>query len=174
MTLGCSLKTLESLDFLIIPTTHLNMKGFTYFEEDNTLERKIALWEERLHALLDKDLPWHKIGLAHITCNLFANHIDTDHVTLFSMIKDDVYHKAFSRCAEKGLGVELNFNSLAYNNEELNIILRPYKIAKKCGCKFYFGSDAHKTEALKTAKQNFLNIVDLLDLKEEDKFKLVR
>ena len=27
-------------------------------------------------------------------------------------------------------------------------------------------------EILKNAKQNFLNIVDLLDLKEEDKFKL--
>ena len=105
------------------------------------------------------------------TVGFFANHIDTDHVTLFSMIKDEVYYKAFSRCAEKGLGVELNFNSLAYNTEELNIILRPYKIAKKCGCKFYFGSDAHHPQDFERAKLNFENIVNLLDLQEEDKFK---
>jgi hypothetical protein len=36
------------------------------------------------------------------------------------------------------------------------------------------GSDAHKVEALKSAKGNFENIVTLLDLKEEDKFLLGR
>ena len=48
MTVGCSKEALDELDFLIIPTTHLHMKGFTYFDEDNTLERKIAIWEQFL------------------------------------------------------------------------------------------------------------------------------
>ena len=62
--------------------------------------------------------------------------------------------------------------SIFNSEEEKENLLRPFFIAKECGCKFYFGSDAHKGEALKTAKQNFLNIVDLLDLKEDNKFKL--
>lgn len=170
MTLGCARETIDELDFLVIPTTHLFIKGFTYFEEDNTLERKIALWEERMHALLDKDLPWYKIGLAHSTCISYAKYLDVDHVTLFSMIKDEVYGKAFARCAEKGLGVELNFNSLKYTKEEFNKILRPYRIAKECGCKFYFGSDAHHPEDLEYKKENFENIAENLNLTEDDKF----
>jgi histidinol phosphatase-like PHP family hydrolase len=73
---------------------------------------------------------------------------------------------------KKGVGIELNMKSIFNSEEEKEALLRPFFIAKECGCKFYFGSDAHKTEALKTAKQNFLNIVDLLDLKETNKFKL--
>ena len=170
MTVGCSLKTLEELDFLIVSTTHLHMKGFTYSDQDNSLEGKINLWEKRLHALLDNDLPWHKIGLAHITTHLIENHIDTDHVTLYSKISEQTYGKAFSRCAEKGIGVELNFNSFSYDGERLKTILRPYFIAKDCGCKFYFGSDAHHPDKLSCAKANFENIVNLLDLTENDRF----
>ena len=119
MTVGCSQEMLDRLDFLIIPTTHLHMKGFTYFDEDNSIEGKIMLWEKRLHALLDKDLPWHKIGLAHITCDLIEYHIDIHHVDLFARIADEVYAKAFSRCAQKGIGVELNFDALSYSDEQL-------------------------------------------------------
>ena len=146
------------------------MKGFTYFDEDNSIEGKIMLWEKRLHALLDKDLPWHKIGLAHITCDLIEYHIDIHHVDLFARIDSEVYAKAFSRCAQKGIGVELNFDALSYSDEQFKSILRPYFIAKEVGCKFYLGSDAHHPSALEKAKANFEKIVSALDLSEDDKF----
>ena len=57
-----------------------------------------------------------------------------------------------------------------YTLEELESILRPYKIAKKCGCKFYLGSDAHTQDGFIGAKENFEKIVDLLELEESDKF----
>lgn len=60
--------------------------------------------------------------------------------------------------------------TLALSQEEKDILLRPYYIAKDCGCKFYLGSDSHKLEAFKNSKENFEDIITLLDLKETDKF----
>ena len=70
------------------------------------------------------------------------------------------------------MGIELNTKTIFTSEEEKSILLRPYYIAKDCGCKFYLGSDSHKAEALKGAKENFERIITLLDLKEENKFKV--
>ena len=51
-----------------------------------------------------------------------------------------------------------------------DVVLRPYIIAKQCGCKFYCGSDAHHPNALDRAKAIFERTIDLLKLTEEDKF----
>jgi histidinol phosphatase-like PHP family hydrolase len=64
--------------------------------------------------------------------------------------------------------------TLAMSEEEKKILLRPYYIAKDCGCKFYLGSDAHKLTALENIKADFENIITLLDLKEDNKFDLVK
>jgi histidinol phosphatase-like PHP family hydrolase len=93
---------------------------------------------------------------------------------VIKLLKDEDLYNVFSDCAEKGLGIELNMKTLAMTDEEKVILLRPYYIAKDCGCKFYLGSDAHKVEALETAKDNFENIVTLLGLEEKDKFELVK
>lgn len=115
-------------------------------------------------------MPWHKIGVSHLT----GRHIfKADHPKAVSLLKNNDLYDIFSECAKKGVGIELNMKSIFNSADEKEALLRPFFIAKECGCKFYFGSDAHKTEALKSAKQNFLNIVELLDLKETDKFKLL-
>ena len=62
--------------------------------------------------------------------------------------------------------VELYYGVL----EDADIILRPYRIAKECGCKFYLGSDAHSPGGLDAAKPIFEKVIDLLELTEEDKF----
>ena len=54
--------------------------------------------------------------------------------------------------------------------EEKDALLRPFFIAKECGCKFYLGSDAHHPDGLDGAKAIFERAVDLLELTEEDKF----
>lgn len=60
------------------------------------------------------------------------------------------------------------------SEEEKSIIMKPYFIAKDCGCKFYLGSDAHRVDALLDAKENFENVVTLLGLEEKDKFPFVK
>ena len=56
------------------------------------------------------------------------------------------------------------------SDEEMGKILRPFKIAKAQGCKFYLGSDAHSPEGFDTTKDLFDRAITLLDLSESDKF----
>ena len=116
------------------------------------------------------DLPAHKVGIAHLTCSLMAPEKPEDHLTVLDMIGDDAYRQVFTELAQKGFGYELNFTPGEYTAQELERVLRPYRIAKDCGCKFYFGSDAHDPERLAEAPAIFEQIVDLLGLEESDKF----
>ena len=176
MTIGLSRDKFDRFDFIIIPTTHLHMNGFTIDEKDTSVEARAKVWVDRLDKLLDKGLPFHKIGIAHLTCSLIAyNRSDFDeHIRIIDSISDETYERLFKKLASKGAGFELNFTISRYNDEQLNRILRPYRIAKKVGCKFYLGSDAHSTKELDEAKENFQKIVDALDLKETDRFYFTR
>ncbi|MBO5258588.1 MAG: hypothetical protein J6C42_13890 [Clostridia bacterium] len=168
MTVGVSPELMEKLDFIIIPTTHLHMHGFT-LDGSEGVEERAKLWIDRFDGVLDMDLPFHKVGIAHLTCSL----IYRDHyIEVLKSIPESEYRRLFAKAAEKGIGIELNFPSLNLNDETRDPTLLPYRIAKEEGCKFYFGSDAHTPEGLAGAKKNFENIVDLLGLEESDKYKL--
>ncbi len=168
LTLGISRAVMERLDFVIIPTTHLHMKGLTCEGTEDT-ETRARLWCTRLAALLDMDLPFCKIGIAHLTCELMHR---GHHLDVLRAIPTEEYRRLFVKAARVGVGIELNFNSFEYTGEALELSLLPYRIAKEEGCKFYFGSDAHHPDTLTSAKANFEHIVDLLGLDEEDKFRL--
>ncbi len=168
---GISEGRYDVLDFIIVSTTHLHLVGNTVKEKVQTPEEAARLWLERLKALLQKDLPWYKTGVAHLTCgHIFKNRTPE----VIKCLTEESLYCVFEKCAEKGVGIELNMKTIFSSDEEKDIILKPYYIAKDCGCRFYLGSDSHKTEALKTAKENFENIITLLDLKESDKFELCK
>ena len=76
----------------------------------------------------------------------------------------------FKKTAEVGAGVELNFPLSSYDEKQQERVLRPYRIALDCGCKFYFGSDAHHPDVLDRAPENFKAIADALGLTEADRF----
>lgn len=169
-TIGITKERMDSLDFIIIPTTHMHMMGFVLDEADDALERRAIKYVERLDALLNMDLPFSKIGIAHLTCPLISTVDETSHIRLIDMVSDADFTRIFTRAAEVGLGIELNFNPFKYTEEQLERVLRPYRIAKKCGCKFYFGSDAHYTGELAKSREKFEFIAEKLDLQEADKF----
>lgn len=168
--------TYDTFDFIIIPINHFHMEGFTLPDEDyNKVSRVAKRWVERFHYVLDKPLPFHKVGLAHLTCELMATEYRTQHLEVVDTITDEEYREAFTRAAGVGVGIELNFETFFdYSDEELIRLMRPYKIAKECGCKFYFGSDAHHPEELVRSKEKFERVVDLLNLEESDKFRVKR
>ncbi len=166
-TLGISKEHLDLFDFIVISTTHLGLVGNTVRSELKTPEEAANIWFERLNAVLDMDLPFHKIGIGHLT----TGHIfEGNPCPVVECMKDDDLYGVFNKCAQKGVGIELNIRTLNLSRYEKDILLKPFKIAKKCGCKFYLGSDSHSTEALKTAKANFEDIITELDLQESDKF----
>lgn len=169
-TLGISLERIDALDFIIVPTTHFHMRGFTVPEGELSYDDLAELYVARLKALLAMPLPFEKIGIAHLTCPLIAQH--GGHIDVLNRIPDTTFAALFAEVAVKGAGVELNFRFDAYVGDDRAAILRPYRIAAKQKCRFYFGSDAHHPADLDAAKNNFERIVDALDLKEEQKFHL--
>ena len=170
-TIGLSEKKMEMFDFIIIPTTHLHMAGFTIDGSADAAERADA-WIKRLDNVLNRDLPFEKIGIAHLTCSLIANKCPFSHTDILRLISDETMRELFSLAAKRKVGIELNFNALKLNEETRAEMLRPYLIAKECGCKFYMGSDAHHPANLNTAKENFRRIAERLELTEADRFHL--
>lgn len=169
--IGVSEERYKDFDFIIIPTTHLHLAGNTVKTKIQTPEEAAEIWVKRFEELLKKDLPWQKTGIAHLTCgHIFKGRTPE----VIKLLEDEKLYELFQKCSEIGMGIELNMKTLDLSQEEKDILLRPYYIAKDCGCKFYLGSDAHKTEALNTAKENFESIITLLDLKETEKFIIAK
>lgn len=170
LTLGVSRKKFDLFDFIIIPTTHFHMKGYTLSEEDAaTVQGRAYAWVKRLDAVFDMNLPFHKIGIAHLTNGLIAPKRE-DYIQILRLLPEEEMERLFRKAATLGAGIEINASDMDFATEEADAILRPYKIAKKCGCKFYLGSDAHTQKTLENVKTIFEKAVDLLELTEEDKF----
>lgn len=167
-TLGIRRKTIDKMDFVIVPTSHLHMGGFTIDPADSSVARRATLYMERNHALLDMDLPFTKMGLAHFTCCLLDRGCAGSRDNIMDAITNAQYAEFFERLAQCGMGLEINTSLEDAVNES---VLRPYRIARDCGCKFYLGSDAHTPAELLGAHARFAAMVDALGLTEDDKFE---
>lgn len=172
LTLGIGPEAMRELAFLVIPTTHLHMMGFTLDPEDDTVEGRAALYVRRLDAVLDMDLPFKKVGIAHLTCSLLAPGPWEYHLAVLDAIPDETYRRLYGKLRDRGAGFELNFTISAYQGRDLDRVLRPFRIARDLGCKFYCGSDAHHPDELAAAPQKFNDIIDALELTEDMKFHI--
>ena len=168
--LGIARETFDKFDFVVIPTTHLHMRGFTIAEEDDPIPRRAAAYVRRFESLLSMNLPFRKVGIAHLTCYLIAKKNPRDHLDVLNLIPDATFRDLFRETAKLGMGVELNFPLLSYADAEREEVLRPYRIARDCGCKFYFGSDAHHPSTLEKAPALFAATAEALGLAESDRF----
>lgn len=173
LTVGLAKENFDKFDFVVIPTTHLHMMGFTLDEADNSVESRSALWVKRLDALLSKDLPFHKIGIAHLACRLIkGKHDEADYVKILDGIRNEDMERLFTKAAKLGCGIELNQSDMVLFPDEQESVLRMFRIAKACGCKFYCGSDAHRPGYFTKTKEIFERAIDLLGLTEDDKFHI--
>lgn len=168
--IGLSKKKQREMDFIIVPTTHLHMTGFTYDKSQHNIAGKIELYVKRFEAFLNADLPFHKVGIAHLTTSLI--HKDNDgFLQVLDNISDTTFENLFKGCADRGCGVELNIGLKFLNDaNKMKSILRPLKIAKAMGCKFYLGSDSHHPQGFEETPERFQKMIDFLELTEEDKF----
>ena len=170
LTLGLSADNFDLFDFIVIPTTHLHMRGFTLSEDDAAIpERRANVWVKRLDAVLGMDLPFYKVGIAHLTCPLIAPTRE-EYLEVLGLLPEAEMKRLFEKAAEVGVGIELNASDMSFSDDEAEIVLRPYKIAKECGCKFYLGSDAHHPNKFSKVKAIFERALDMLELTEDDKF----
>lgn len=177
-TIGISEKTAEMMDFIIVPTTHLHMKGFTIDasvgmgDDPEAVKIRTDLYVERFRRLLAADLPFEKVGIAHLSCGLVCKDPPGSILKVLRGISDATFRELFTDTAKKGMGVELNFNPFLFDGDDREAQIRPYRIAKECGCRFYLGSDAHHPASLDSAPTRFAEIIRLLGLTEEDKFRI--
>ncbi len=177
--LGLPRERFDDFAFVIIPTTHLHMHGFTISMEDvPSMEAHARLWVERMDALLGMDIPFRKVGVAHLACSLLAKGLESGFENInqardavLDMIPDGEYERVFKKAAEVGIGIELNYYDIKHATEST---LRPFRIAKTQGCKFYCGSDAHHPQNLDPSIDVFKQAVDRLGLTEDDKFHIER
>ena len=81
---------------------------------------------------------------------------------MFDILSDNELKEVYTLIANKKAGFEINMPFHLYKtDEERTKAIRPYILAKECGCKFYLGSDAHHPDALDGAYDNFSKIVKL-------------
>ena len=167
-TVGIGPEVRKELELCVVPFTHMHMGEFV--PKDTPVDRRAVFYTHRMNVLMNADLPEGKTGIAHMTTPLIARAQWTDHIRLLEMIPDSVFRYCFDIAARRNFGIELNMDLAKYTPEEMQSVLRPYFIAKECGCRFYLGSDAHSGAALEDAPRRFALSVDALSLTEEDKF----
>ena len=171
LTVGIPKERFSDFDFVIIPTTHLHMTDFTITKEDaESNEARARLWVRRLDALLGMPLPFEKIGIAHLACGLIDQRSRQDYLDTLSLIPDGDMNRLFKKAASVGAGIELNLSDMTFRDGEEDFVLRPFRIAKACGCKFYLGSDAHHPKSFERCRPIFERAIDMLDLSEDDRF----
>lgn len=171
LTLSISPEKYDLFDFILVATTHLHLKSLTRFDYEEDIESKAKAWLRRLDAVLSMDLPFHKVGFAHLTCSLMER--DRAHyLQLLDLLPEAEMRSLFTRAAKLGVGIELNAVDMNFADAEADTVLRMYRIAKDCGCKFYLGGDAHHMDALYRTKPIFERAIELLGLTEEDKFRI--
>lgn len=145
--LGLSRAAFDRFDFVVIPPNHFHMENFVRPAEVNTPEAIAELLMTRLEQLQALNLPWKKIGIAHLSCGLMNRGGTVSEV--FHLMPAERLEKIFRTFAENGTGIELNAESFPSKaDEDFSEIMRPYHIAQEAGCKFYFASDAHSVDHL--------------------------
>ena len=166
--IGIPKERYDDFAFILVPTTHLHMHAADVTNFDP--EYRAKLWVERLECLLNSDLPFHKVGIAHLTCGLTNRSTSENWRKTFESIKKDDMRRLFEKAAKLGVGIELNRDDIKRILNEGEQYFDTYKVAKECGCKFYMGSDAHSRGVSKNAREYFEKAVDCIGLEESDKF----
>lgn len=172
---GISEASYNTFDFIIFAPSHLHLQGFTRngaVVGTSAAEYK-TFYKERLLRILNMDLPFHKCGIAHFTSCLTC---DEGEFAAIDRFTDEEYRHIFGLAANRGIGIELNQWGFPanYTQSQKESILRPYRIAKEMGCKFYLGGDAHVPEEFAPRKEEFRLLIDALGLTEEDKLPFVK
>lgn len=169
--IGLPKERYDDFDFIIVSTTHFHhMAGGEWGDTSN--KAIASRWIKRMNAVLESDLPFKKTGIAHPACYLMNKKSREDYIETLNIIKYSEYEDIFKAAAEKGIGIEINAGDFKFSDDEEDSVLRMFRIAKECGCKFYLGSDAHHNSQLTNALPLFEKAILLLNLMESDKFTI--
>ena len=169
--IGISKERLDDFGFIIVATTHFHHMDSTRWQ-DKSNQDLARRWVERFDALLNADLPFSKVGAAHLACSLINGKSREDYLDTLNSIPQEELDRVFSKAKERVIGIELNFSDMSYKDSEADMVLRMFRTAKNCGCKFYLGSDSHERNAFDGVDAVFERAITDLSLEESDKFEI--
>ena len=167
--LGLAPKHFGEFEMIIIPVNHFHMPGFVRPESCDTVEAASELLLSRLEELIELNLPWRKVGIAHLNVSIFL--FGAPYVRALALMPEGRLRRVFGFLARNGAGIELNvtcFESDWLDNRDGS--LRFFRIAREEGCKFYLGSDAHMRGSLGLVGERMRSVVDELGLTADDLF----
>lgn len=152
-------ETAEQLDFVLAPNAHLHIT-MTDEERQNKAKQAsfmLTAWEDILRSEASK----------YITAIPHPFAVSEE---VMALITDKQYQDCFKAAAEKNIAIEINTS--VYRPKTISQILshealRMYSIAKQCGCKFTFGSDAHSATALDSFYKGYV-VAQYLELTEKN------
>lgn len=141
---GISKEVAEQLDFVLLPMSHLHMKGFVEPSGIDSPKDVAELMVQRYRQVIELGLA---TGIAHpfFPCG-YAEQTDE----IIGLIPDSVFEDCFARTAELGISIEVTmaFFPGLHDHEPDGFhdetFLRMLSIAKGAGCVFHFASDTHR------------------------------
>lgn len=158
------------LDFVLVPNshTHITMPKEFYDNRERHAKYMLDAWYD----IMNSRTAEYVTAIAH---PFHAVCCPYDYHEVMKCITDKQYEDCFRAAKEKDIAVEINTSCFvkgglngAVNDYEA---LRMLSIAKECGCKFTFGTDAHDIPELSSAVYGYV-IASALELKQEDILEL--
>lgn len=155
----------EKFDFIVVPNSHTHMimpKDYI-----GNYEKHVAFMIQAYEDILNSPLSRYVTAMAHpfdICCHTYTSK------DLIPMISDDTFKRLFDQTAEKNIAFEIN-TSYTKNMTPADIAndchIRMFSLAKECGCKFTFGSDAHDS-SYHDFYENADILAEILGIGEDD------
>lgn len=155
----------EQFDFITVPNshTHMIMPKDYIGDYQKHVDFMIQAYEDTLNSKVSR----YVTAMAHPFDAVCCPY---DYRILIRMISDDQFRRLFDKTAEKGIAVEINVaytKNMTEDEIRSDLHIPMFSLAKECGCKFTFGSDAHDNK-----QHDFYSnadiIADELGLTEED------
>ena len=169
--LAITAENAEKFDYIIFPNshTHMVMPREYYSDKRKMCEFMVQVFMD----IMDSPVRKRLVSMAHPFCAVLC---PFGYEVLLGMITDEEYKKCFGACADNSIAVEINLSKFrGYSVDEIihSNLIRPFRIAKDCGCKFTFGSDSHTMWHSDNFK-DFYVVSQLLGLTQEDISPFVR
>lgn len=165
-------ETAEKFDFIIVPHSHVHETMPSMYTE--SYDKHLSYLLEVYDNIINSNVSKYILSMAHpfelVRCP-YSNEI------LIDMVSDDTFKRMFDKTAEKNIAVEINTGCL-YNGRTDEAVqkcaqMRMFRLARDCGCKFTFGSDAHYWSDIKRGHQADF-IANVLGLDDNDIAEFVR
>ena len=138
-----SKETADKLDFVVVPNSHTHMiMPKAYYEP---WEKHRDFMVQAFEDIVSSPLKDKILALAH---PFYAVNCPYDVEGLMSTVSDDTYKRIFTKAAENCIAIEINTSCVGeLCSQGLDAParehIRMFSLAKECGAKFTFGSDAH-------------------------------